>query len=90
MNPSQEYCLDSFPIPICDNIRIKRAHLYQGEAYRGYIARKRRYFFGLRVHMIVTASGQPVELILRPAAEADVSVYRTSTSICRNSGMLHR
>jgi hypothetical protein len=76
MNPAQEYCLDSFPIPICDNIRITRAKLYQGEAYRGYIASKRRYFFGLRVHMIVTANGQPVELILRPGAEADVSVYQ--------------
>ena len=75
-NASQEYCLDSFPIPVCDNIRISRAKLYQGEAYRGYIASKRRYFFGLRVHMIVTASGQPVEVILRPGAEADVSVYQ--------------
>lgn len=76
VNVSQEYCLDSFPIPICDNIRIKRAKLYQGEAYRGYLASKRRYFFGLRVHMIITASGQPVEVILRPGAEADVSVFQ--------------
>ncbi len=76
MNPAQEYCLDSFPISICDNIRIRRAKLYQGEEYRGYIASKCRYFFGLRVHMITTASGQPVEFILRPGAEADVSVYQ--------------
>ena len=75
-NPSQEYCLDSFPIPVCDNIRIRRAKLYQQEEYRGYIASKRRYFFGLRVHMITTASGQPVEFILRPGAEPDVSVYQ--------------
>jgi hypothetical protein len=75
-NSSKEYCLDSFPIPVCDNIRIKRAHLYHGESYRGYISSKRRYFFGLRVHMIVTATGQPVEFVLRPGAEADVSVYQ--------------
>jgi hypothetical protein len=75
-NGDQEYCLDSVPIPVCDNIRIDRAKLYQGEAHRGYIPSKRRYFFGLRVHMIVTASGQPVEFILRPGAEADVSVYQ--------------
>jgi hypothetical protein len=75
-NASQEYCLDSLPVPVCDNIRICRAKLYQGEEHRGYIASKRRYFFGLRVHMIVTASGQPVEFILRPGAEADVSVYQ--------------
>ncbi len=75
-NTDQEYCLDSVPIPVCDNIRIDRSKLYQGEAYRGYIASKRRYFFGLRVHMIVTASGQPVEFIIRPGAEADVAVYK--------------
>jgi hypothetical protein len=75
-NPDQEYCLDSVPVPVCDNIRICRAKLYQGEAHRGYLASKRRYFFGLRIHMIVTASGQPVEFILRPGAEPDVSVYQ--------------
>jgi hypothetical protein len=75
-NASQEYCLDSFPVPVCDNIRIGQAVMYQGEDYRGYIASKHRYFFGLRVHMLVTASGQPVEFILRPGAEPDVSVYQ--------------
>ena len=76
MNPDQEYCLDSFPVPVCDNIRIQRCLLYQGEEYRGYIASKRRYFYGLRVHMIVTASGQPVEFILRPGSESDVAVFK--------------
>lgn len=75
-NPAQEYCLDSFPIPVCDNIRIRQCHLYQGETYRGYIASKRRYFYGLRVHMIVTSSGAPVEFVLRPGAEADVTVFK--------------
>ena len=75
-NVSNEYCLDSFPIPVCDNIRIKHAHVYQDEACRGYIASKRRYFFGLRVHMIVTVTGQPVEFILRPGSESDVTVLK--------------
>jgi len=75
-NTSQEYCLDSFPIPVCDNIRIQRAKCYQGEEYRGYTASKRRYFFGLKVHMVVTVTGRPVEFCLRPGAEADVAVYQ--------------
>jgi len=75
-NPEQTYCVDSFPVPVCDNIRIARCRLYEGEDYRGYIASKRRYFYGLRVHMIVTASGQPIEFILRPGAESDISVYK--------------
>lgn len=76
VNASQEYCLDSFPVPVCDNIRINRAKCYQGEEYRGYTASKRRYFFGLKVHMLVTATGHPVEFLLRPGAEADVAVYQ--------------
>ncbi len=75
-NSEQMYCVDSFPVPVCDNIRIDRCRLYSDKAYRGYIASKRRYFYGLRVHMIVTASGEPVEFILRPGAESDVSVYK--------------
>jgi hypothetical protein len=75
-NPNQHYCVDSVPIPVCDNIRIARCHLYHGEDYRGYIASKHRYFYGLRIHMIVTAGGQPVEFILRPGEENDVSVYK--------------
>ncbi len=73
-NAEQEYCVDSVPLPVCDKIRIARSHLYQGEDYRGYIASKRRYFYGLRVHRIVTASGRPVEFILRPGEENDVRV----------------
>ena len=75
-NPEQTYCVDSFPVPVCDNIRISRCRLYTGEDYRGYIASKRRYFYGLRVHMIVTGSGKPVEFVFRPGAESDVSVYK--------------
>ena len=56
-NDSGEYVVDSFPVPVCDNIRIRRCRLYQGEEFRGYIASKKRFFYGLRVHMIVTAEG---------------------------------
>ena len=46
-------------------------HRYQGEDYRGSIPSKRRYFYGLRVHLVVTASGQPVEFFLLPGADND-------------------
>ena len=42
INDSTEYLFDSFPIPICDNIRIKRCRLVKSEDYRGYIASKKR------------------------------------------------
>lgn len=72
LNTDSVYVIDSFPIAACDNIRIPRARLYQDEAYRGYIASKRRYFYGLRIHLLITANGEPVEVFLAPGADADV------------------
>lgn len=76
-NHSSEYIVDSCPVPVCDNIRIRRCHLYRGEAYRGYLASKRRYCFGLRIHLLVTATGQPVEFVLAPGAQADITVFKS-------------
>ena len=53
-NPTGEYVLDSLPVPVCDNIRIKRCKLFPGEEHRGYCASKRRYFYGLKVHLVIT------------------------------------
>ncbi|MBI1741985.1 IS982 family transposase [Candidatus Acetothermia bacterium] len=75
-NPTAEYIIDSCPVPVCDNIRIRRCRLYREEQYRGYIASKRRYFFGLRVHLLVTAQGKPVEFVLAPGAAADGPVLK--------------
>jgi hypothetical protein len=71
-NAEQIYSLDTFPIPVCDNIRIRRARIYQDESYRGYIASKKRYFYGLKVHILVTRTGEPVEFFLTPGAFSDV------------------
>ena len=74
---SQEYVVDSLPIPVCDNIRIWRCRLYEGERFRGYIASKKRYFYGLRVHMIVTADGgKPVEFFLEAASTNDNAAFK--------------
>lgn len=75
---SLDYIVDSLPIAICDNYRIPRAHLYGSRrgAFRGYIASKKRYFFGLRAHMLTTAQGCPVELVLAAASEADIVVFK--------------
>jgi len=35
LNTGCRYMIDSFPVAVCDNIRIARSHLLQGEAYRG-------------------------------------------------------
>jgi len=43
LNTGSRYLMDSFPVAVCDNIRIKRSRLLDGQAYRGYVASKRRY-----------------------------------------------
>lgn len=74
------YLVDSFPVPVCDNIRISQCRIYPLDAtdgtYRGYIASKRRFFYGLKIHLIVTAEGQPVEAFLAPGAESDVNALK--------------
>lgn len=60
-NLEKVYIIDSFPVPICKNIRIKRVNLCRDEALRGYNASKKEYFYGIKVHMIVTGEGLPVE-----------------------------
>lgn len=78
LNDSADYVVDSLPIAICDNYRIPRCRLYadRREAFRGYIASKKRFFYGLRAHVIVTAGGQPVDVVLAPASDADISAFK--------------
>jgi len=79
-NADQTYVVDSLPVAACDNIRIRRCRLYPPEesagAFRGYIPSKRRYFYGLRVHLVVSEAGEPVEFSLEAASEADIKVFK--------------
>jgi len=76
LNASSVYVIDSFPVAVCDNIRIPRAKLYREERYRGYTASKRRYFYGLKIFLLVSAQGEPVELFLTPGSVGDVAALR--------------
>lgn len=68
LNEDSIYSIDTFPISACDNYRIPRSKLYQGKQYHGYQASKKRYFYGLKLHLMVTQDGQPVELFLTPGS----------------------
>ena len=79
-NATESYVVGSLPVAVCDNIRIRRCKLYppreHGKVFRGYVASKRRYFYGLRVHLVTTRAGEPVEFSLAAASEADISVFK--------------
>jgi hypothetical protein len=79
-NDDGAYVVDSLPVAVCDNIRIRRCRVYpleaEGESFRGYIPSKRHYFYGLRVHLVVSGKGEPVEFSLTAGSEADVKVFK--------------
>lgn len=49
--------------------------IYHGEDFRGYIANKKRYFYGLRIHILVIEQGEPVKFFLAPGAFSDTSAF---------------
>jgi hypothetical protein len=72
LNETSVYIIDSAPVAVCDNIRICRNRIYGTEAYRGYQASKHRYFYGVKIHLLVTAHHQPVEFFLTPGRFSDL------------------
>jgi IS5 family transposase len=71
------FIVDSMPFACCENIRIPRSRLYPLEetesAFRGYIASKRQYFYGVKAHVVVNEHGLPVEAHLAPGSHNDTA-----------------
>ena len=76
LNERSVYVIDSYPMAVCDNYRIQRSKIYHNEDFRGYMASKKRYFYGLRIHIMVTEQGEPVEFFLAPGACSDTKALR--------------
>jgi len=73
---ASDYVVDSFPVAVCDNIRINRCRLLKGEQWRGKHASMRRYFYGVKVQVLTTKSGIPVEFCFVPGSENDVQALK--------------
>jgi hypothetical protein len=69
---SNEFIIDSFPVPVCQNARTWRCKLFPHKVHHGYSASKKAYFWGLKVHMLVTKEGFPYEFIFSVASLPDV------------------
>jgi len=76
LNTEAIYVIDSFPVAVCDNIRIRRSKIDSDEMFRGYQASKKRYFYGLKIHLMVTQDGQPVECFLTHGGCGDVDALK--------------
>jgi IS5 family transposase len=68
--------MDSFPVAVCKNIRIEQSKLLQQEAYRGYNASKRGYFYGFNVQLITTANGIPVDFDITAGSIHDNTAWQ--------------
>lgn len=68
LNIESVYIIDSFPIPVCKNIRIIDSKILKGKEFRGYNASKKEYFYGFKVHLISTGTGSPIEYLITPGS----------------------
>lgn len=75
-NRELEFAVDSFPVAVCQNIRIWRSKIYKGEDFRGYIASKKQYFYGVKVHMVTSKDGGPVEFSIAAGSESDIKIFK--------------
>jgi hypothetical protein len=73
---ASDYVIDSFPVAVCDNIRISRCKLLKGKQWRGKQCSMRRYFYGVKVQVLTTSSGIPVEFCFVPGSESDVQALK--------------
>ena len=71
LHTEARYVLDSFPVAVCHNTRIPRCKLLTGKAYHGRCASKRTWFYGLKVQVVATSDGIPVEFTIHAGAESE-------------------
>lgn len=71
LHTEARYVLDSFPVAVCHNTRIPRCRLLTGKAYHGRCASKRSWFYGLKVQVVATSDGLPVEFYIHAGAESE-------------------
>jgi Transposase DDE domain len=69
------YIVDSFPVPVCKNIRIKRCKIYHDKCFRGYVSSRKEYFYGIKVSAVMTESGIPAEIIFSHGGCSDIAAF---------------
>jgi hypothetical protein len=71
LNGESIYLIASVPVAMCDHDRMPHAPIYHQELYRGDLSSKKRYVYGLKIHLLVTPQGHPVEGLLTPGSSSD-------------------
>ena len=84
----EHYVLDTFPLPVCENVRAPRCRLAPGLTYRGYIPSKRAYFHGLKLHLVCNNHQFITEVLCTPGSVADVQgLYLLPLDLAQGSAL---
>lgn len=78
-NRSHTYLVDSMPIAVCQPVRVHQCRLFPYAQHRcllGYMASKKCWFYGLRLHLVTTQQGEPIEFVLADGSCADLAVFK--------------
>ncbi len=80
-HPAETFVIDSCPLPVRHKRRAAKSRLYQNadKSCWGYCAAKEEYFYGLKAHTIVAASGRPVEVVLLCGCSHDLTGMKEMT-----------
>ena len=74
-NQSGDYIVDSMPVLVCQNARINRCRLFCVEDHavlRGRQASKERFFYGFKIHLVVTRTDEPIEFFISEGSMHDL------------------
>lgn len=81
INPKcDKFIIDSMPLPICKNARKIRSTICMDDPNclpaTGYHAISKAFYFGFKMHLIITVEGIPVTVAITPANVADIDFLK--------------
>jgi len=86
LNGSQIYSVDSFPVELCQIQREKRSKLWRDVSLKGYNASKKKFFYGFKVHMVVTTNQEPISCYISEGSMHDTTAsYKFLSTLPKNS-----
>ena len=82
----ESYVIDTFPVEVCENIRANRCKVASGKEFRGYVASKRIYYHGVKLHIVASDKGYIREFLITPGSVHDVwGLYELPLNLGSNS-----
>lgn len=65
------YIIDSFPVAVCNSMRIANCKIVTDKKWRGYTASMRSYFYGVKVQLLTAKDGIPIAFHFTPGKTGD-------------------